>query len=61
MSLVHYDFALDTQVNIKKLELEGRVVSLWTGRRGNEYEVRFCCNGKYENIYFFGDELEAVK
>lgn len=59
--IIDYKFALGAMVIIKCLETEGRVVSVWSGRRGNEYQVRYCYNGKFEEIYFFEDEIEEVK
>lgn len=57
---IDYKFAIGDVVKVKELELKGRVTSVWSGRRGNEIQVRHCTNGKYEDIYFFEDELEIV-
>ena len=58
MSIVEYAFKIGQRVKIKELELPGSVLSLWTGRRGNEVQVRFVANAKYEEVYFFEHELE---
>ena len=58
MKTIEYKFFVGDKVKIKELSLFGVVMSVWTGRRGNEVQVRFCANGKYDEIYFFEDELE---
>lgn len=55
---VLYKFSIQQYVKIKELDLYGKVIALWTGRRGNEIQVRFCANGKYEEVYFFENELD---
>lgn len=59
MTTINYKFAIDEIVQITALDLTGRVIGLWTGKRGNEIEVRFCANSEYKNIYFFEDELRT--
>jgi hypothetical protein len=57
---IDYKFSIGDIVKIKELELNGRVISVWSGRRGNEIQVIYFCNGKREEVYFFEDELEGV-
>ena len=57
---IKYKFSIGELVLIKALETEGRLLSVWSGRRGSEYQVRYCYNGKFEEVYFFEDELESI-
>lgn len=57
---IDYKFTIGQEVMIKELGLKGKVIALFTGRRGNEINVRYCSNGKYDDIYFYEDELEVV-
>lgn len=57
---IDYKFAIGDKVKIIDLDLKGIVISLWTGRRGNEVQVRYSTNGKYEEYYFFENELEEI-
>jgi len=57
---IEYKFNVGEKIKILELGLYGRVKSLWTGNRGNEIQVRFFCNGKSEEMYFYEDELESV-
>lgn len=59
--IIDYKYAIGDRVYIKELETHGRMVSVWSGRRGNEYQVRYCYNGKFEEVYFFEDELAEAK
>lgn len=54
------DFDIDSYVRIKELTQNGRVVSVYAGRRGWEFEVRYFHNGEAKLVYFFADELEKV-
>lgn len=57
---IKYAFGLGQVVRLKELEIKGVVISLYTSRRGNEIQVRYCWNGKYEEVYMFENELEAL-
>lgn len=59
--IINYKFSIGDTVKIKELGLNGKVTSLWSSKRGNEIQVRYCSNGKYDDVYFFEDELESVK
>lgn len=61
MKTVKYKFFIDDIVKIPELGLKGRVLSVWTGRRGNEIQVRLFINGKAEEIYFYEDELTEIQ
>lgn len=57
--LIKYEFCIGDVVKIKELDWPGTVISVWSGRRGNEIQVRYFWNGKAEEIYFFENELEV--
>lgn len=57
--IVDFKFDIEQRVKIKELELTGTVISLWYGRRGKEYEVRYCSNSEYKQIYFYEQDLDA--
>lgn len=57
---IEYKFAIQQDVIIKAIEWPAKVISLFTGRRGNEIQVRYFYNGKSEEVYLFEDELEAA-
>lgn len=57
---INFKFAIGDKVMIKEIETKGIVLSVWAGRRGEEYQVRYCYNGKFEEIYFFEHEIVAV-
>lgn len=57
---VEYKFSIGQEVKIKAIEQKGIVTSLWTGRNGNEIQVRYAGPSKYEQEYFFENELEEV-
>lgn len=59
--IVSYKFDIGQDVFLKELERPGVVIALYTGRRGSEYQVRYCFNGKYEEVYLFEHELENCK
>lgn len=56
--IIEYKFNLLDRVKVTELELTGLVISVWSGKRGNEIEVRVFINGKPEYIYFLESELE---
>jgi hypothetical protein len=58
--IINYKFSIGEKVRIKELDWPGTVISLWSGRRGNEIQVRYCWNGKFEEVYFFEYELEEI-
>lgn len=59
---IEYKFKIGDDVLIKGLEnWPGKVISLWSGRRGNEIQVRYFYSGKAEEVYFYEDELEEIK
>lgn len=60
MNNIEFKFAIGDWVKIKELNCKGRVLSLWTGRRGNEIQVRYSTDTEYKEVYFFEDELELV-
>lgn len=58
---IEYKFSIGQKVWIKELEHIGVVLSVWSARRGNEIQVRYCLNSKFEEVYLFEHELEEVK
>lgn len=60
-TIIRYAFGIGQTVRVKELELNGLVIGLWTGRMGNEIQVRVFTNGKHDNIYFMENELEDIK
>lgn len=57
---IKYEFHIGQKVKIKEIGQKGIVISLWTGRNGNEIQVRYAGPSKYEQEYFFESELEEV-
>lgn len=57
---IEYKFDIGDLVSIQELDLKGRVIALWSGKRGNEILVRYFWNAKVEEIYFFEEELKKV-
>jgi hypothetical protein len=60
MQKVEYKFFIGQEVKIKAITQKGIVTSLWTGRNGNEIQVRYPGPSKYEQEYFFENELESL-
>lgn len=58
--IINFKFPIGDRVKIKIIEIEGIVLSVWVGRRGEEYQVRYCYNGKFEEIYFFEHEIVLI-
>lgn len=58
---ITFRFAIEQPVKIKDLEIKGIVIATYNGRRGIEYNVRYPGTGKYEEVYFYEQELEEIK
>jgi hypothetical protein len=56
-----FKFNLLDKVSITPLERNGKVVSIWITEHGIKYEVRYFDNAKVEAVYFYEDELMAIK
>lgn len=54
-------FQVGDKVKIKELDVEGIVMAAFISRRNWEYEVRYFNQGKAELVYFFENELDAIK
>lgn len=54
-----FDFGINDQVMIPALETKGRVVGLYYGDTGAQYQVRYFFNGCPQTVYFYRDEIEA--
>jgi len=55
---IEFKFAIEEIVRIKELNCQGRVVSLFVGRRGIEYQVRYVSPSEYKEVYFYEEDLE---
>lgn len=55
-----FDYLVGERVKIKVIEVPGLVIGIYVGRRGIEYQIRYCYNGKYEEIYLMTEEIEVI-
>ncbi len=55
---IKFAYSRNDKVWISEIEKEGRVVSLWVGDSGIQYNVRFFDKGSPSTVYFYEDELE---
>lgn len=55
---IEFKFNIDDIVQIKELNCSGRVISLFIGRRGIEYQVRYISPTEYKEVYFFEEDLK---
>lgn len=58
--IINFKFSIGDKVEIKEIETKGIVLSAWAGRRGEEYQVRYCYSGRFEEIYFFEHEIVKI-
>jgi|WetSurMetagenome_2_1015567.scaffolds.fasta_scaffold440997_2 hypothetical protein len=54
------EYALNDKVRILPIERVGRVVAIWWGDVGTQFQVRYFDNASPQIVYFFPDELELV-
>lgn len=54
---VELKFQISDTVLIEELKLKGRVVAVFIGYYGVQYQIRYFYNGKVNTIYFFESEL----
>lgn len=56
------NFKFDDKVEIKPLDIEGRVISFWYRREDwLVLEVRYFINNEVKTDYFYEEELEVIK
>ena len=60
MNQIDFEFSLNDKVHITELNRDGRVVALWYGDIGTQYNIRYFDGGEAKTIYFFPDELKAI-
>ena len=61
MKNVKIEFNLDAKVKIIPIECEGRIISIWITVHGIKYEVRYFDKAEAKSVYFYSDELKAIK
>jgi hypothetical protein len=57
---IEYKFYIGQKVRIIEIDHPAFVVSLYTGRRGNEIQVKYFYNGESKEVYLFENELESI-
>lgn len=60
ISMSMFSHSVNDKVLINALECKGRVVGLYYGDTGAQYQVRYFYNGAPQTVYFYGDEIEAI-
>lgn len=53
-------FNFKDKVKIIPLATLGRVIAIWMGERGVQYQVRYFDNAEAKTVYFYDDELESL-
>jgi len=59
-SVMMFDLTINQPVMIPALETKGRVVGLYYGETGAQYQVRYFFNGSPQTVYFYRDEIEEI-
>jgi hypothetical protein len=55
-----FDFTIGQKVTIQQLERKGRIVGLYYGDTGAQYQVRYFDNGAPQTVYFYRDEIDEA-
>lgn len=61
MPMMTLKFELGDRVKIVELKCSGRVVGIFVGDSGAQFNVRYFYNGEAKTVYFYTDELELEK
>ncbi len=61
MRNLDFRFDIGERVQIKPINIDGRIIGLRSFNQGNELNVRYFNNGEEKSVWFFEDELEPMK
>tara|TARA_Y100000310_G_scaffold342450_1_gene445771 strand:- start:5829 stop:6056 length:228 start_codon:yes stop_codon:yes gene_type:complete len=54
-------FEVGESIYIIPLAIEGKVLSIWIGENGTQYQIRYFIDSEAKTVYFFPWEIEEYK